>query len=162
MTEYTQGVCEDGAAIIKDGQMLTIEQILDELRQGVELQKQQQKQQAKLAGGQSVAEVIPNVVGVEMAWIDPRNKPPVGTKLYTSPPPQPDMESIGMMMRMLASSVARSRGLDSTLYKRAAELLKQNGLFGSTLCDLDLEAKALIEENKWELYVSSQQPAGGE
>lgn len=31
---------------------------------------------------QPVAEVIPNTVGVEMAWIDPRNKPPVGTKLY--------------------------------------------------------------------------------
>jgi hypothetical protein len=32
-----------------------------------------------------VAEVIPNVVGVEMAWVDPSNKPPVGTKLYARP-----------------------------------------------------------------------------
>lgn len=28
MSEYTQGVCEDGAAILKDGQPVTIEQIL--------------------------------------------------------------------------------------------------------------------------------------
>ncbi|WP_438454970.1 hypothetical protein [Vreelandella venusta] len=29
MSEYTQGVCHDGAAILKDGQPLTIEQILE-------------------------------------------------------------------------------------------------------------------------------------
>lgn len=28
MTEYSQGVCEDGAAILKDGQMMTIEDIV--------------------------------------------------------------------------------------------------------------------------------------
>ena len=33
-----------------------------------------------------VAEVIPNAVGIEMAWIDPWNKPPVGTNLYAAPP----------------------------------------------------------------------------
>ena len=32
MSEYTQGVCRDGAAILKDGQPLTIEQILEALR----------------------------------------------------------------------------------------------------------------------------------
>lgn len=32
MSEYTQGVCEDGAAILKDGKPLTIEEILAELR----------------------------------------------------------------------------------------------------------------------------------
>lgn len=32
MSTYTQGVCEDGAAILKDGQMMTIEEILVELR----------------------------------------------------------------------------------------------------------------------------------
>lgn len=31
MNKYTQGVCEDGAAILKDGQLMTIEEILDEL-----------------------------------------------------------------------------------------------------------------------------------
>lgn len=36
---------------------------------------------------EAVAEVITNVVGIEMAWIDPWNKPPVGTKLYTTPQP---------------------------------------------------------------------------
>lgn len=30
--EYTQGVCADGAAILEDGRMLTIEEILDRLR----------------------------------------------------------------------------------------------------------------------------------
>lgn len=34
MSEYTQGLCHDGAAILKDGQPLTIEQILEELRKG--------------------------------------------------------------------------------------------------------------------------------
>lgn len=33
MSEYTQGVCHDGAAILKDGQPLTIEQILEALRE---------------------------------------------------------------------------------------------------------------------------------
>lgn len=32
MPEYTQGVCADGAAILEDGRMLTIEEILDRLR----------------------------------------------------------------------------------------------------------------------------------
>ena len=32
MSEYTQGVCMDGAAILKDGQMMTIEDIISELR----------------------------------------------------------------------------------------------------------------------------------
>lgn len=32
----------------------------------------------------AVAEVIPSVVGIEIAWIDPWNKPPVGTRLYTA------------------------------------------------------------------------------
>lgn len=31
MSEYSQGVCQDGAAILKDGQMMTIEEILREL-----------------------------------------------------------------------------------------------------------------------------------
>ena len=30
--EYTQGVCHDGAAILANGQMLTIDQVLEELR----------------------------------------------------------------------------------------------------------------------------------
>ncbi|UTD54965.1 hypothetical protein [Halomonas sp. MS1] len=33
MSEYTQGVCHDGAEILKDGQPLTIEQILEALRE---------------------------------------------------------------------------------------------------------------------------------
>lgn len=33
-----------------------------------------------------MAEVIPKVVGIEMAWVNPWNKSPVGTKLYTRPP----------------------------------------------------------------------------
>lgn len=33
MSDYTQGVCRDGAAILKDGQPLTIEQILEALRE---------------------------------------------------------------------------------------------------------------------------------
>jgi hypothetical protein len=32
MTDFTQGVCSDGAAILKDGKPLTIEQILAALR----------------------------------------------------------------------------------------------------------------------------------
>ena len=32
MSEYTQGACHDGAAILKDGQMMTIEEIIAELR----------------------------------------------------------------------------------------------------------------------------------
>src|SRR5690554_6886403 len=33
MSDYSQGVCQDGAAILKDGEMLTIEQILEHLKQ---------------------------------------------------------------------------------------------------------------------------------
>lgn len=34
MIQYTQGICQDGAAILKDGQPMTIEEILEELRLG--------------------------------------------------------------------------------------------------------------------------------
>jgi hypoxanthine phosphoribosyltransferase len=30
-SEYSQGVCEDGAAILKNGQMLTVDEIVDTL-----------------------------------------------------------------------------------------------------------------------------------
>lgn len=32
--EYSQGICQDGAAVLKNGQPMTIEQILEELRAG--------------------------------------------------------------------------------------------------------------------------------
>lgn len=34
LSDFSQGVCEDGAAILKDGEQMTIEQILFELRCG--------------------------------------------------------------------------------------------------------------------------------
>ncbi|SEG13892.1 hypothetical protein [Marinobacterium lutimaris] len=34
MSEYTQGICQDGAAILRDGQPMTIEEILAALRSG--------------------------------------------------------------------------------------------------------------------------------
>lgn len=37
MSEYTQGVAGDGVAILKDGQPMTIEQILEELRYGQDM-----------------------------------------------------------------------------------------------------------------------------
>lgn len=37
MSEFTQGVCADGAAILKDGVMLTIEEIIELLRQSDKL-----------------------------------------------------------------------------------------------------------------------------
>lgn len=42
--------------------------------------------------GEAVAEVIENVVGVEIAWSHPpsHGRPPVGTKLYTHPAPAVD------------------------------------------------------------------------
>ena len=36
MIEYTQGICQDGAAILANGEMITIEQILEGLRKGEE------------------------------------------------------------------------------------------------------------------------------
>lgn len=41
MSEYSQGLCSDGAAILKDGQPLTIEQILEALRERDALSKKQ-------------------------------------------------------------------------------------------------------------------------
>ncbi len=32
--DYSQGICEDGAAILKDGEKMTIEEIVKELREG--------------------------------------------------------------------------------------------------------------------------------
>lgn len=37
MNKYTQGICEDGAAILKDGLPLTIEEILSGLRHSDQL-----------------------------------------------------------------------------------------------------------------------------
>lgn len=39
MSEYSQGICEDGAAILCDGEMLTIEQIVLRLREGENTKK---------------------------------------------------------------------------------------------------------------------------
>ena len=39
MPEFSQGVCEDGAAILMDGQPLTIEQILERLRRGADAER---------------------------------------------------------------------------------------------------------------------------
>lgn len=35
--EYTQGICEDGAAILREGQPMTVEEILDALRNSEQL-----------------------------------------------------------------------------------------------------------------------------
>ena len=40
MNEYSQGICEDGAAILKNGQMMTIEEILADLRERDQLQSE--------------------------------------------------------------------------------------------------------------------------
>lgn len=37
-SEYSQGICEDGAAILRDGQPMTVEEILDALRDSEKLQ----------------------------------------------------------------------------------------------------------------------------
>lgn len=39
MNEYTQGVCQDGAAILKDGQQMTVDEILSELRQSSQIRE---------------------------------------------------------------------------------------------------------------------------
>ena len=39
MSEYSQGVCQDGTAILKNGDIMTIEEIIKELRNGSELEK---------------------------------------------------------------------------------------------------------------------------
>ena len=44
MSEYTQGVMMDGAAILKDGKMLTIDEIVGELRDKEERIKQLEAQ----------------------------------------------------------------------------------------------------------------------
>jgi mRNA-degrading endonuclease YafQ of YafQ-DinJ toxin-antitoxin module len=43
MSEYSQGICQDGTAIMKDGEMLTIEEILSELRKAEQLQKENEE-----------------------------------------------------------------------------------------------------------------------
>jgi len=45
--EYSQGICGDGVAILKDGQPMTIEEIVDELQKG---------QAARATGSASVAD----------------------------------------------------------------------------------------------------------
>lgn len=37
MVEYTEGVCEDGAAILRDGQMMTISEVLEALNDAAEM-----------------------------------------------------------------------------------------------------------------------------
>jgi hypothetical protein len=37
MCEYSQGVCHDGAAILRDGQPMTVEEIIGELRKAQKL-----------------------------------------------------------------------------------------------------------------------------
>lgn len=84
--EYSQGICGDGAAILKDGQPMTIEEIVDELRKG---------QAARAQGGQG-AEVVAKVdhgCNREIRWLmseDELERLPQGMNLYTQPQPEGD------------------------------------------------------------------------
>jgi hypothetical protein len=59
--EYSQGVCEDGAAILCDGQPLTIEEILDGLRE-------RDKALGKLAAMESQEPVASVYKGAHVSW----------------------------------------------------------------------------------------------
>lgn len=58
MSEYTQGVCEDGAAILKDGQQMTIDEILAELRQLTDTQQELSDCAKKLESAHDNLELI--------------------------------------------------------------------------------------------------------
>ena len=48
MSEYSQGVCYDGAVILKDGQPITVDQIVKELNEITRLQFQLEELQEKV------------------------------------------------------------------------------------------------------------------
>ena len=65
MCEYSQGICQDGAAILKDGQPMTIESILAELRKGAgydkELEEAHSLLNALYGSGIDLQEHLPRV-----------------------------------------------------------------------------------------------------
>jgi hypothetical protein len=52
--EYTQGICEDGAAILREGQPMTIEEILDALRDSEQLKAEVERLKAILQQAKEV------------------------------------------------------------------------------------------------------------
>ncbi|MET4160531.1 hypothetical protein ABIE61_000345 [Marinobacterium sp. MBR-111] len=66
-TEYTEGICEDGAAILRDGQPMTVEEILDALRDREQLQAEVER---LTDTNKRFGEIIHNqVVANQAAWI---------------------------------------------------------------------------------------------
>jgi hypothetical protein len=59
--EYSQGICGDGAAILKDGQPMTIEEIVDELQKGQAV-RAQSGQGAEAEGWQAMIDrIVPDI-----------------------------------------------------------------------------------------------------
>lgn len=87
MSEYTQGVCHDGAAILRDGQPLTIEQILEALRECDALAAKVLSLQASGDGllneleQWSLTEGDPESQAAIKSWCAARNTPPKGACL---------------------------------------------------------------------------------
>ena len=67
MSEYSQGVCEDGAAVLKEGAQLTIEEILAALRrseqQAAEIKRL--REEAKVAVADYHRWVVPHYGAVD-------------------------------------------------------------------------------------------------
>ena len=68
MSEYTQGVCQDGAAILKDGQMMTIDQVLEELRENVGLRLQVEMKIFSRRRLEAENEELRKSLGLEKEW----------------------------------------------------------------------------------------------
>jgi len=58
MSEYTQGICGDAAAILKDGQMMTIEEIVSQLSNLNRRVEELEKARAVLFNGFAVYEEL--------------------------------------------------------------------------------------------------------
>lgn len=62
MSEYSQGICHDGAAILKDGEMMTVDDVVAELSRVAELE-------AKLMLSEGRAEVLERMIDDAIDWI---------------------------------------------------------------------------------------------
>lgn len=91
--------------------------------------------------GEAVAEVIENVVGVEIAWSHPpsHGRPPVGTKLYTHPAPAVDDGVVrdAARYRWLCEEIE-----NGAVYGVSGALVE---LFDDTIYDNGVELSAAID-----------------
>lgn len=88
--EYSQGICGDGAAILKNGQPMTIEEIVQELRDGQSARAQGDAEPEVGAMADVLGEWVRNITGTALTHVTLVDM--VRAMFATTATPQPEVD----------------------------------------------------------------------